>query len=52
MVKALAILTNTKGATCVLSDMRRPNYMDDSLGALRSPASDVDLHLYEAFAHM
>jgi hypothetical protein len=30
----------------------RPNYVDDSLGALRSPAFDVDLHLYEAFAHM
>ncbi len=50
--KALAILTNTKGVTCVLSGMRRPNYVDDSLGALRSPAFDVDLHLYEAFAHM
>jgi hypothetical protein len=32
--------------------MRRPNYADDSLGALRSPAFDVDLHLYEAFTHM
>lgn len=50
--KALAILTNTKGVTCVLSGMRRPNYVDDSLGALRSPAFDIDLHLYEAFAHM
>jgi len=26
--------------------------VDDSLGALRSPLFDVDLHLYEAFAHM
>jgi predicted aldo/keto reductase-like oxidoreductase len=50
--KALAILTNTKGVTCVLSGMRRPNYVDDSLGALRGPAFDVDPHLYEAFAHM
>jgi aryl-alcohol dehydrogenase-like predicted oxidoreductase len=50
--KALAILTNTKGVTCVLSGMRRPNYVDDSLGALRSPPFDVDLHLYEAFCHM
>ena len=24
----------------------------DSLGALRSPPFDVDLHLYEAFCHM
>ena len=30
----------------------RPNYVDDSLGALRSPAFDVDFHLYEAFAHL
>jgi hypothetical protein len=50
--KALAILTNTRGVTCVLSGMRQPNYVDDSLGALRRPAFDVDLHLYEAFAHM
>ena len=50
--KALAILANTKGVTCVLSGMRRPNYVDDSLGALRGPAFDVDLHLYEAFTHM
>jgi aryl-alcohol dehydrogenase-like predicted oxidoreductase len=50
--KALAILTNTKGVTCVLSGMRRPNYVDDSLGALRSSAFDVDLRLYEAFAHI
>ncbi len=50
--KALAVLTNTKGVTCVLSGMRRPNYVDASLGALRGPAFDVELHLYEAFAHM
>jgi len=47
--KALAVLTNTKGVTCVLNGMRRLNYVDDSLGALRSPPFDVDLHLYEAF---
>ena len=50
--KSLAILTNTKGVTCVLSGMRRENYVEDSLGALRSPAFDVDLHLYEAFPHI
>ena len=50
--KALAILTNTKGVTCVLSGMRRQSYVEDSLGALRSPAFDVDLDLYEAFAHI
>ncbi len=48
--KALAVLTNTKGVTCVLNGMRRRNYVDDSLGALRSPPFDVDLHLYEAFS--
>ncbi len=50
--KALAVLTHTKGVTCVLNGMRRRNYVDDSLGALRSPPFDVDLHLYEAFGHM
>jgi hypothetical protein len=43
---------NTKGVTCVLNGMRRRNYVDDSLGALRSPRFDVDLHLYEAFNQM
>jgi len=41
--------TNTKGVTCVLNGMRRRNYVDDSLGVLRSPPFDVDLHLYETF---
>jgi aryl-alcohol dehydrogenase-like predicted oxidoreductase len=50
--KALAALTNTKGVTCVLNGMRHPNYVDDSLGALRSPPFDVDLCLYEAFNHL
>jgi aryl-alcohol dehydrogenase-like predicted oxidoreductase len=50
--KALAVLTNTKGVTCVLNGMRHPNYVDDSLGALRSPPFDVDLCLYEAFNHL
>ncbi len=50
--KALTVLTNTKGVTCVLNGMRRGNYVDDSLGALRSPPFDVDLRLYEAFGHM
>ena len=36
----------------VASTMRRGNYVDDSLGALRSPPFDVDLRLYEAFGHM
>ena len=47
--KALAVLTNSKGVTCVLNGMRRANYVDDSLGALQSPPFDVELHLYEAF---
>lgn len=50
--KALAVLTNTQGVTCVLNGMRHPSYVDDSLGALRSPPFDVDVHLYEAFIHM
>jgi hypothetical protein len=32
--------------------MRRPNYVDDLVGALRDPAFDGDLHLYEAFTQM
>jgi hypothetical protein len=50
--KALAVLTNTKGITCVLNGMRQPSYVDDSLGVLRSPPFDVDVHVYEAFNHM
>ena len=50
--KALAVLTKTKGVTCVLNGMRRQSYVDDSLGALRSPRFDVDLHLYEAFGEI
>ena len=49
--KALAVLANTKGVTCVLNGMRRRSYVDDSLGVLRSPPFDVDSHLYEAFAN-
>lgn len=50
--KALAVLTNTKGVTCVLNGMQRQSYVDDSLGALRSAPFDVDLHLYEAFGEI
>ena len=50
--KALAVLMNTKGITCVLNGMRHPNYVDDSLGALRSPPFDVDVQLYEVFNHI
>lgn len=50
--KALAVLTNTKGVTCVLNGMRRQSYVDDSLGALHSPRFDVDLHLYQAFGEI
>lgn len=50
--KALAVLNNTKGVTCVLNGMRRQSYVDDSLGALRSAPFDVDLHLYQAFGEI
>jgi hypothetical protein len=49
--KVLTVLTNTQGITCVPNGMRYPNYVDDSLGALRSPPFDVDAHLYEVFNH-
>jgi len=47
--KALAILMNTTGVTCVLNGMRQLDYVDDSLGVLRTPPFDLDLRLYEAF---
>jgi aryl-alcohol dehydrogenase-like predicted oxidoreductase len=47
--KVLAVLAGTKGVTSVLNGMRRQNYVDDSLGVLRSPPFDVDFRLYEAF---
>jgi hypothetical protein len=50
--KALAVLMNTQGVTCVLNGMRHPNYVDDSLGTLRSAPFDVDVQLYEVFNHL
>jgi aryl-alcohol dehydrogenase-like predicted oxidoreductase len=47
--KALGVLVNTKGVTCVLNGMRRREYVDDSLGAMRGPEFDVGPDLYEAF---
>jgi hypothetical protein len=47
--KALALLVNTRGVTCVLNGMRHRSYVDDSLGAMCSPPLDVDLGVYEAF---
>ena len=46
--KAIAVLANTAGVTCVLNGMRRPAYVDDSLGALRAPAFAVGADLYRA----
>lgn len=46
--KALAILMNTKGVTCVLNGMRHPDYVEDSIGALRIPRFTVDSRLFQA----
>lgn len=50
--KALALLVNTRGVTCVLNGMRQRSYVDDSLGAMCSPPLDVDLGVYEAFGRI
>lgn len=50
--KALALLVNTRGVTCVLNGMRHRSYVDDSLGAMCSPPLDVDLGVYEAFGRI
>lgn len=44
--KVLAILLNTPGITCILNGMRRPKYVDDSLGILRFKPLKVDKDLY------
>ena len=46
--KAIAVLANTLGVTCVLNGMRRPGYVDDALGALRAAPFPVDAGLYRA----
>jgi len=47
--KALAVLANTPGVTCVLNGMRQQGYVEDSLGAMGSPPFDVDARAYETF---
>lgn len=46
--KALAVLANTAGVTCVLNGMRTTAYVDDSLGVLRIGPFLVDERLYRA----
>jgi aryl-alcohol dehydrogenase-like predicted oxidoreductase len=50
--KAIAVLMNTEGITCVLNGMRRLNYVEDSLGALRGAPFVVDIQLYETLNHI
>jgi len=50
--KALAIVMNTPGVTCVLNGMRRRSFVDDSLGALRGGPFEVDPRVYETFARL
>lgn len=47
--KALAVLVNTKGVSCVLNGMRRKEYVDDSLGLLSLKPFDTDLKLFSSF---
>ncbi len=46
--KANAALLHTPGITCVLNGMRRPEYVDDALGALAGPDFRTAAALYEA----
>ncbi|MBI4405942.1 MAG: aldo/keto reductase [Deltaproteobacteria bacterium] len=47
--KALAILINTRGISCILNGMRIPDYVDDSLGAMYLPLFNLDLKIYRTF---
>ncbi|MFB3074955.1 MAG: aldo/keto reductase, partial [Candidatus Methylomirabilales bacterium] len=46
--KALWILASTPGVSCVLNGMRRPTYVDDSLGILAWPPLPDVLSVYQA----
>jgi hypothetical protein len=47
--KSLAVLINTSGVTSVLNGMRRGEYVEDSLGAMRFAPFEVKQDLYRAF---
>jgi hypothetical protein len=46
--KALWVLASTPGVSCVLNGMRRPTYVDDSLGILAWPPLDQVVPIYQA----
>ncbi len=46
--KALWILTSTPGVSCVLNGMRKPAYVDDTLGILPWPPLQEVMPLYQA----
>ncbi len=46
--KALWVLASTPGVSCVLNGMRRPSYVEDSLGILPWPPLPDPLAIYEA----
>jgi hypothetical protein len=46
--KALWVLASTPGVSCVLNGMRRPVYVDDSLGILAWPPLPDVLSVYQA----
>ena len=47
--KAIGVLVNTPGISCVLNGMRDPDYVADSLGVLKFPSFEVKRELYRAF---
>ncbi|MGH7422478.1 MAG: aldo/keto reductase, partial [Candidatus Methylomirabilales bacterium] len=46
--KALWVLASTPGVSCVLNGMRKPSYVDDSLGILSWPPLPDVLPIYQA----
>lgn len=48
--KALSVLMNTPGVTSVLNGMRRRSWVEDSQGAMRLPAFEVDRRVWEVFS--
>jgi len=47
--KALAVMVNTPGVSCVLNGMRRPNYVEDALGVMSFEPFPVKARLFESF---
>ena len=47
--RAIAVLANTAGVSCVLNGMRRQEYVDDAMGVLELEPFEVKPALFESF---